>query len=386
MSQQRTVPRPSFIMARKRRWDFLALLVVLFLFVLVLFTLLPIWSSSAAAVSTLPAALHAKETADYGKDPLGTVHPAVGLGIIEEVLKDENPFASDIDERLATLTQEILKAVPTSTQMRQTSTRESTGGTVISSASPAAATGTVGPIPTDTPTPLVVSTWTATPSLTSIPLSTSAGTGTITPTPTRTVTLPPGVTATFTHTPTRTVTLPPGITPTGMACETYPSSGFVAEQDAWIDESRPNSSNATSPKLQVQPSTGAQMQALIQFDLSTIPAGSTILSATLYLNVTKSSTYIVEFREIFSSWAENVTWNLQPEYDLSVISGELQLNASQPGNCARSVELDTGLIEYWVDNPDLNYGLMLVASDLGERSDFSSIDSNRPPRLIIQTP
>jgi hypothetical protein len=156
----------------------------------------------------------------------------------------------------------------------------------------------------------------------------------------------------------------------------------VPTQDTWIDAERPTTSNATATRLEVQPGA-SEKNALIQFNLTSIPAGSTINSARVYINVTMTSAYTLEFREIFTEWDENVTWQAQPDYDIAYISGSLELNPGQGGNCVRSVELDTALVEYWVDNPDLNFGLILLAADGIERTDYSSRESNRPPRLII---
>jgi hypothetical protein len=189
---------------------------------------------------------------------------------------------------------------------------------------------------------------------------------------------------TRTPTPTRTATATATGNPAGTAtvCETYPSTGFVAVQDTWIDYDKPDTSNEAAPKLQVEPGD-KEKQALLQFNLSSIPQGSTVESATLYLNVTKSSTYTVEFLEILSEWQEDVTWETQPDYDFFTIFGSLDLTAEQSGNCVRSLDLDVDLVQYWVDYPAENFGIMMVAAGGTERTDYSSRESGRPPRLVV---
>ncbi len=388
--------RLSSMLAHMRRWERLSLFVVVFLFLAVLATLLPIWSRETDSTSYLPVDLHARETADYSKYPLGTSFPAVGLGVVQAAMVDDNPFDPDINLRVATMAHEMSLPVPTSTIPLPTSTRPTfqvTGSPdfTLSITAPPADTAAVV-----TDTAFVPSTFTPTPftgplnppgstppaSLRTATSSSSA-TSTRTSEPGPASSTPGSASATPTRTPTATATIPLNSTASttpSAACAAYPSTGFVAAQDTWVDADKPDSSNEKAPKLQVEFGS-KEKRVLMRFDLSSIPMGSTVESATLYIDVSKTSNYTVEFWEILEPWVENVTWNDQPFYDDFAPFGELALNNS--ARCVRTVALDTVMVENWIDYPDENYGVMMIAASGTAMTEYSSRESSTGPKLVV---
>jgi glucose/sorbosone dehydrogenase len=175
--------------------------------------------------------------------------------------------------------------------------------------------------PTSSPTLTPTSTRTATPTLTSTLTPTATPTltptRTLTTTATRTATLTPTVTSTPTPSATPSSTASPTATPSPMTTST-PTATFrpvtvvlSATQDAWVDATNVTQNKGTDTKLHVK-SSGGVRRTLVQFNVSTIPVGSCVRTASLQLKLTNvgssSRTYAVH--RLTSAWTEaGVTWN-----------------------------------------------------------------------------
>jgi hypothetical protein len=150
--------------------------------------------------------------------------------------------------------------------------------------------------------------------------------------------------------------------------------------DAYVYSASPTTNYGTAPTLYVgSQSTSATGRALLRFDLSSIPAGSTVQSASFqaYLVQTSSSpaTLDVELKRIDAPWQEGtVTWNTQPGYTGAN-------NVIGVGKTMGYYSWDVAsLVQTWV-NGNPNYGLALMSkneSTLGWRG-FASRESTAPP-------
>ncbi|MCB0819892.1 MAG: DNRLRE domain-containing protein [Bacteroidetes bacterium] len=139
-------------------------------------------------------------------------------------------------------------------------------------------------------------------------------------------------------------------------------------------------------------------RGLIQFDFSGIPAGSTIISASLHLYKIPAIGFLVDhtignnesyMQRVTASWNQStVTWNNAPA---ATSTGQAVLAASVVGNQNYDVDL-TSLVQYHLDNPASNFGyLFRLANETPTRvmmfaSDVNSDISLRPTLSVVYCP
>jgi hypothetical protein len=132
---------------------------------------------------------------------------------------------------------------------------------------------------------------------------------------------------------------------------------------------------------------GKTSRSLIRFDVSDIPAGTSISQAKLYLRHVNScyrnaGSYLVTTYRATNSWSSSsVTWNNQPGYGESYGSASV---SSSPGSWY-SFDV-TNLVRGWVNGSVSNYGIVLRASEsssTGIRLGFATVNSSYDPYLQI---
>jgi hypothetical protein len=162
-------------------------------------------------------------------------------------------------------------------------------------------------------------------------------------------------------------------------CVAYPTGGFVAVQDTWVDKTNPNASYGSDTTLKIRPTAGVDQRGLVRFDLSGIAPGSTILSAALYITVIKGDDYEVRFYPITQPWPETVTWRTQPAYD-ATSAGSFVLTKTV---CTRVASFSTSLVSAWINDPSTNFGIYLYPPTNSGQATFSSREGANPPVLVI---
>ncbi|NLE77017.1 MAG: DNRLRE domain-containing protein, partial [Chloroflexi bacterium] len=235
---------------------------------------------------------------------------------------------------------------------------------------------------TATPTPTAGSAATATPTRT----ATAGSAATATPTPTHTATAGSAATAT----PTRTATAQPSQT-----VETVLAIG----QDAYISQWFPTTAFGASSLLGIRPPDVSA--ALFQFNLSPIPQGAQILSASLQLWAQRQSnvhSLTAAVYPITKPWnAASATWNNAaqaqpwqspgcngPNDRLQTPIAERLLDAA-----SQWYAFDVTMItQAWVNGQTANHGLIVKASgNVSVQYDFASAEWADPalrPRLHIR--
>jgi hypothetical protein len=169
-------------------------------------------------VAFIPVSIRAQVPENFGQDLPNLVVEEVLFNIISETLRDLEPEAQDIDDRVRLLETVIDQEIPTATPIF---------GSLFPSATPFlpsptwTLTATLRPSSTSLPPAPPTATWTPTSTATLVPLPTFTPWPTVTLLPTASLTpsqiptLPPTLTSTPTYYPSPTWTLPP--TPTASA-------------------------------------------------------------------------------------------------------------------------------------------------------------------------
>lgn len=236
---------------------------------------------------------------------------------------------------------------------------------------------------TDTPTPASTVTFIASPTQTNT--STPSSTPTPTSTSTETLTLTP------TSTGTATLTLTPTSTPEKIfpICYSGTPGGLIPSDDTFIRTDPPEKNNGSDPTFEVRPENGADRRGLIKFNLSEIPANTSILKATLYLYEKRSNLeqthhlyrVTTQWQEYEANWLSWITPG--GDFDSSISYANFVPHQTE---CMLTIDI-TNLVQLWVNGAYPNYGFMLYATGSNQVISFSSKENNREsewPRLVIE--
>jgi hypothetical protein len=151
--------------------------------------------------------------------------------------------------------------------------------------------------------------------------------------------------------------------------------GRVA-QDSYTSTAAPVTNFGTGPSIDV--GFGATSQGFIQFDLSTLPAGTTsseVTKAVAYIFVNKvATTGYIQFAPLNAAWTESgITHGNQPTWGVPFPAAPGILLTSGPtGTTQQFVAVDvTTQVQYWLSHPGTNYGLTII----GDATVAAAIDS-----------
>lgn len=175
-----------------------------------------------------------------------------------------------------------------------------------------------------------------------------------------------------------------GVSPLVVAAPPPSTVTLQAVADAHIDDGAPsvNFGSATNLWVALYGEFNSLQQTLARFDLSSIPSGATIDSATfqVYLNqATGLASVTMSFSRAGASWAEgSVTWNNRPTFYL--------VSSASVGNGTGWISWDaTTLVRNWKSGAVANYGVGLtgpVSGSLYARR-FTSREGGTAPRLVV---
>lgn len=166
---------------------------------------------------------------------------------------------------------------------------------------------------------------------------------------------------------------------TADACifEGYPTMNLGSTQDMWAGYD------------ELLDPDGEIVRSLVMFDLSTIPSGSTINSATFEAYLVGWYDYPDRYRAVAvhrmtETWSEDsVTWNNKPDYSESYDSVSIKAEESWDWHSWDVIDL----VQEWINGTHSNQGIMLrgpeqSGADSAWRS-FSTREGPNPPRLVI---
>ena len=161
-----------------------------------------------------------------------------------------------------------------------------------------------------------------------------------------------------------------------VSCTTLTLS---ATADSWIDSGSTSQNKGTDSILKVQAKSGNNNRSLVLFDMSSIPAGCTIESATLRLYASSwTNGRTLRALRVTANWTENgVTWSNQPS-----TNGTASTTSSGSGYRQWNV---TSQVQSMVSGP--NYGFLIRdASENGsgrEQQFHSREKGENLPQLVI---
>jgi hypothetical protein len=154
----------------------------------------------------------------------------------------------------------------------------------------------------------------------------------------------------------------------------------TALQDAYISSRNPNTNYGVVTTLNVSDKVSDRRYALYHFDLSQLPAGANITSATVSLYVTDQNNRTVNIHRITSDWREStVTWN-NANGSFNPAPSALFI----PVMINQYIVTDiTTLVQQWASGSVPNYGMMLVGT-VNNQTSYASRE-NTPDKLPYLT-
>lgn len=173
---------------------------------------------------------------------------------------------------------------------------------------------------------------------------------------------------------------------------TYTSTiGVTGGGDTYVNSGAPTTSYASSTQIRVgKESNGSVDRSLVLFNLSAIPTGAYVSSATMRLDnfASQSCTaQTVNVRDLTGSFGSTTTWNTAPGVGSTVVASESFAHGST--GCAAAWETFdlTDSAASWVANPSGNYGVRLNATEsttAGFKAFASSASgASTAPQLVV---
>jgi len=190
---------------------------------------------------------------------------------------------------------------------------------------------------------------------------------------------------------TSTATVAPTPTPTPVEGSITIQPDGTAGKDAYVSQFVAGGNLGSDTKMVVEgsPINYNMMRMYIQFDLSSLPAGAVIESASLglYYFDSGSAAGSVGVYKVTNDWNESlITWANQPTFG-SAAKSTVTVPAA---NTSDFVFWDiTALVKGWYSSPATNYGVVLrdtdESTDEGGKGFYSSdcAVANQRPELII---
>ncbi len=159
------------------------------------------------------------------------------------------------------------------------------------------------------------------------------------------------------------------------------------DQDSWLKQSAPDENHGSDVELSCKSTPADSFRAVFRYDLSSIPAGETVLKAMVvfYISAPDISGNPVHIHRVTDAWTEGgVTWaNTADDYDDTIQYGSF--SPAVLGFVAVDI---TQLVREWVEGIHPNEGLMFIASSFDVESKYASKEwqvPNERPSLMILT-
>ncbi len=185
------------------------------------------------------------------------------------------------------------------------------------------------------------------------------------------------------------------------------TAGYSGTRDTYIVQSSPDSNFGAAPEDRVDgeltTGSGDDVFALLKWDLSSIPPGSAVGSATITLNITNPSADPYEVYELKRGWTEaQATWNVAATgaaWQSAGAQGSMDrgtaslgtLTPAAPGTYVLTFNsAGRTLVRSWIDSPASNFGILIAGPANLDGAAFDSREgttaAGRPKLTVIYTP
>ena len=174
------------------------------------------------------------------------------------------------------------------------------------------------------------------------------------------------------------------------------SASLAPAGDAGLSEMAPATNNGAAKTLKVDGNdpdpNGGDLYAALRWDLSSLPAGATVNSATITLNVSNPTTQVYGAYELRRAWSEGqVTWN-------QAATGSPWATAGAKGTTDRGPKIadvaptsiapytftvPTSVVQGWLGTPSANNGIVLSHTTNDDGFVFDTREGTTPPKLTL---
>jgi ferric-dicitrate binding protein FerR (iron transport regulator) len=188
----------------------------------------------------------------------------------------------------------------------------------------------------------------------------------------------------------------------------FPTAQYAGTRDTELSEKEPARNFGTAKMLEIDSNDARSKRktrwSLLRWDLSTIPGGSRVLAATVTLNVIDPSPgQVCMAYESERSWSETeATWKVGwAGIPWKIKSGPVASDGSIPclGQFAPSTKGETAFalnefgiatVQSWINSPQTNFGILLMASGTGDGirviSREGGVPATRPKLTVLYAP
>ncbi|AKT39590.1 DNRLRE domain-containing protein [Chondromyces crocatus] len=165
-----------------------------------------------------------------------------------------------------------------------------------------------------------------------------------------------------------------------LECVTVQRGTFGDVQDSFIKSDSLDFPYGAYPYLLIGPKAGTLATAYVRHDVSFLPLGAEIASATLTVSYSwRATSGAVDVHRTLASWSEaTLTWNNAASFDPAVTSQLLV----PTGAGTSSTDL-TALVQTWVDGVSPNHGVTLTGVDRTELRSSEHLDLASRPKLAV---
>lgn len=180
-----------------------------------------------------------------------------------------------------------------------------------------------------------------------------------------------------------------------------PTTGYSGTRDTYLNEGSSNSNFGNSTALSVDGDDGGgdDLKPLIEWDVSSIPLGSTVQSAELTFNIFDVSGNAYQIYEAKTGWTENqaswneaangIPWQIAGANGSNDVGNQVLGTVSAGSTGSLTVALNTNgiaMVQNWVNNPGQNHGIIVTNNSASNGADWDSSEvstaTNRPKLSI----